>query len=89
MQEPQPTYEHAPTKGPMPGNRKRLILFVVVLALAAAALVVGLRLFSTAGGCCQCPGACTDVTRSSQCDGLCGGQGVYMSGKSCVRNTCQ
>lgn len=41
-------------------------------------------------GCCQCRTACSDVTRASQCRGLCGpGGGTYMKGKSCKRNKCK
>ena len=48
------------------------------------------KLAAAAGGCCQCSRACQDVTRSSQCRGLCGpGGGTYFPGQSCVRNTCQ
>lgn len=42
------------------------------------------------GGCCQCRNSCSDVTRASQCRGLCGpGGGTYKKGKTCKRNTCK
>lgn len=87
MREPQPTYEHPPAGEPRGGNKKRLILFLVVLALAAAALFVGLRSMNSSG-CCQCKSQCQDVSRASECGNICTG-GVYSKGKSCKDNKCQ
>ena len=83
MREPN-TYEPQPANEPRPGNKKRLIVILIVLALAATALVVGLRVFDSSG-CCQCDNQCQDVSRASECQNICR-NGVYMKGKTCNAN---
>jgi hypothetical protein len=69
-------------------NRKRLGMLAAGLVVAVLALIFGLRSCDSSG-CCQCEGACQDVSRASECRNICAGGGTYQQGKQCKQNRCQ